>query len=1117
MYYKKKRSIRTEEIGGLTCHVPPKPRDSSKIRGSHLPRKEQKWYREGLPKIPAKDVEFFTDEGANVRPDDMLDWHVARRQEIIKQTAKDPWMVDRDGNPKAVSGVIPNPNYVNPVLDQVRKREFQRCYPWPTDPDGKEVKNGLWFMNNGEAVYLTPFHYFYLEWWPLNTGYGLYRDTDRQKFYFWQYCFEDPMCYGFLEVDKRGGGKCLEVSQEVRMYSGETKKAGDVEIGDLLTGDDGTPRLVVDSYRGESEKSYRIVPKRGGESHVVNENHTLALYYNAITGNRRNGWKPKSYVSMSVKEYLACTPTEKDHLVLYRRGWGDHWGKLEDPIIPPYMLGVWLGDGTAVDGGITNVDEPVREYVNEYADSIGYGVSESNDGCMKIVMLERKHNGLNLYRQELRDLGILNNKHIPESYLHSSKDDRMELLAGLLDTDGYLYNNNCFDIVQKNKVLGYQIVELARSLDLRVSCKEKVATMKRDDGTIYKCVVLRITISGDTDLIPNKVERRKAKPRKQIKNHRNTGFTVIEEGGIEYQGISVTDNKLFLLADGTVTHNSYRAAAVAYLRTIYGKNTHTGIQSKTEEDAREFFQKKLIEPYKKLPDFFIPINRSGTSPTKNIEFMVKSTRAKNAMELLHEQQLALNSVLDFKSAKETAYDGANITGIMLRDEEGKVEKKEADVAARHDVTKACVYRDGIIMGKIYSTTTVEEMEKGGEQYEQIFRDSNPLEKNDLGETKSGLYRLFMPAYMTEKFDEYGNSVAEDPPNNITVKNQKTGERILRGAKTEQAIRRKQFENDPKKLLRYCLKYPWHEEELFYNSAQDCPFNVMILEQAELHWKMNRAGHLNQMKDLGFLEKPVYGNFIWKDNIPFSEAIFVEDTEINSMWSVCYLFPEGDQKANNVKKQQYNTGKQFFMPQNRKEFFGGFDPTKSGKTVDKRRSKAGGTIFRKKQFWEKPEMGYHGTWVADFLWEPDDPLMQYDYFLIGLWYYGAQVLLENNIPTMLDRYGQYGAFDQYSPDEHFIMWRWEETFTSGSQQYTPGLPSNDPMNNMLLQNTQYHIIKDGHRLRLPRLIKDLKAYRESTRGKHDLSVSAQLSYMASTRPEPIEQQEINLGGLFRRYS
>lgn len=768
MFYKKKRSVREEEIGGLTCNIPPKPRDISQIRGSHLPKKDQKWYREGLPKIPAKDVEFFTDEGATVRPSDLLDWHVVRRQEIIKQTGKDPWNVDRDGNPKPVSGVIPNPNYINHVLDQFRKREFMRCYPWPTDSNGQEVNNGLWFMNNGEPTYITPFHYFYLEWWPLNTGYAFYRDTDRQKFYFWQYCFEDPNCYGFLEVDKRGGGK------------------------------------------------------------------------------------------------------------------------------------------------------------------------------------------------------------------------------------------------------------------------------------------------------------------------------------------------------------SYRAASVAYQRTIYGKNTHTGIQSKTEEDAREFFQKKLVEPYKRLPDFLIPINRSGTSPSKNIEFMVKSTRAKNAMELLHEQQLALNSVLDYKSAKETSYDGANITGIMLRDEEGKVDKKEADVAARHDVTKACVYRDGVIMGKIYSTTTVEEMEKGGEQYEQIFMDSNPLEKNDLGETKSGLYRLFMPAYMTEKFDTYGMPVVDDPPHNKIVYNQKTGERIYRGAKTEQAIRRKQFENDPKKLLRYCLKYPWHEEELFYNSAQDCPFNVMILEQAELHYKMHRSGRLDQMEQLGFLEKPVFGNFVWKDNIPFTEAIFVEDTELNSMWSVCYLFPNGDRKANNVKIDRYNSGKQFFSPRNNKEFFGGFDPTKAGKTVDKRRSKAGGTIFRKKQFWEKPEMGYHGTWVADFLWEPDDPLMQYDYFLIGLWYYGAQVLLENNIPTMLDRYGQYGAFDQHSPDEHFIIWRWEQTFTSGSQQYTPGLPSNDPMNNMLLQNTQYHIVKDGGRLRLPRLIKDLKKYRESTRGQHDLSVSAQLSYMASTKPEPPEPQRVELGGLFRRF-
>src|SRR5690606_8626431 len=180
---------------------------------------------------------------------------------------------------------------------------------------------------------------------------------------------------------------------------------------------------------------------------------------------------------------------KKRHLVAYRVGVEYKESKHE---IDPYFLGVWLGDGDCNGPAITNQDNEILDWVsNKYTHTKIKTTNRTDRVYVKDGMV-----GL------LRNKELLKNKHIPSEYLIDSRDNRLKLLAGLIDTDGHREcrsdrpNQRSYEITQKNKTLAYQIKELCFSLGFYASLKEKTATMRRSDGTVYKCQVYRISIYG---------------------------------------------------------------------------------------------------------------------------------------------------------------------------------------------------------------------------------------------------------------------------------------------------------------------------------------------------------------------------------------------------------------------------------------------------------------------------------------------------------------------------------------------------------------------------------------------------------------------------------------------
>ena len=164
-------------------------------------------------------------------------------------------------------------------------------------------------------------------------------------------------------------------------------------------------------------------------------------------------------------------------------------------------------------------------------------------------------------------MSVIENKHIPQKYLINSTENRLKLLAGLVDSDGhYQAEFNCYEITQKNKALAEQLKYLCDTLGFRCSLNEKQATIASRG---YISTVYRLRIFGDLDSIPVRIEPvrrtgKKARPLKGRADWRVTGIQVEYDKVDDYYGFSIDGNRLFLLEDMTVTHNT--AFVVSALR-----------------------------------------------------------------------------------------------------------------------------------------------------------------------------------------------------------------------------------------------------------------------------------------------------------------------------------------------------------------------------------------------------------------------------------------------------------------------------------------------------------------------------------------------------------------------
>ncbi len=375
-------------------------------------------------------------------------------------------------------------------------------------------------------------------------------------------CLESNTFKDILIASPQGSGKCLGINTPILMYDGTIKMVQDVQVGDLLMGPDSKPRKVKELCRGR-EKMYRVVPVKG-EPWVCNESHILSLKYSGDDYHMKTG----DIINIPIKEFTKLSASFKNGLKQWRTAvtFKETKTKL---LLDPYVLGLWLGDGHQNVMSITTIDNEVIYALKRYAIDYNARISiKSKKGTeaktitlMKNISGREDETGLpfnrSVFTEALKSHNLLNNKHIPTEYKKSSIQTRLNLLAGLLDSDGHLSGKNSYDWINKDKALAEDFAFLCRSLGFAtyLSSCTKFCVYKNEvrEGKYY-----RVNISGDTYKIPCKVERKKAAIRLQKKDPLVTGFTLEELPEDDYYGFEIFGpDRLFLLGDFTVTHNSY--------------------------------------------------------------------------------------------------------------------------------------------------------------------------------------------------------------------------------------------------------------------------------------------------------------------------------------------------------------------------------------------------------------------------------------------------------------------------------------------------------------------------------------------------------------------------------
>lgn len=362
-------------------------------------------------------------------------------------------------------------------------------------------------------------------------------------------------------------GKCHPAGTKIRMFDGSVKNVEDIQIGDQVRGDDNEPRVVLNTGNGYG-KIYKIQPVSKANPWYVNEDHILSCKISS--SDLFKGLKKGDVINLDINNYLSRTPNNRKHLMCYRVG-------VEYPHryhhIDPYFLGIWLGDGSHSDRSVASMDFEIVDWLRSYAIKMNYKFSEVETG--ERCKVYRVGNGKNGIRNVFQQKHLLGNKHIPKDYMIDSRENRLKLLAGLLDTDGcrdLRKGARSYEITQKRKKLAEQIQELCRSLGFQASFNPKKATMKRKDGTRYECEVYRVNIFGrQLHEIPCLIERKKMPPLGSTWNVKDPsvyGFKIEYDRDDYYYGFNITGNRLYLLEDYTVTHNTLACNIDQRWRTV---------------------------------------------------------------------------------------------------------------------------------------------------------------------------------------------------------------------------------------------------------------------------------------------------------------------------------------------------------------------------------------------------------------------------------------------------------------------------------------------------------------------------------------------------------------------
>jgi len=523
------------------------------------------------------------------------------------------------------------------------------------------------------------------------------------------------------------------------------------------------------------------------------------------------------------------------------------------------------------------------------------------------------------------------------------------------------------------------------------------------------------------------------------------------------------------------------SAETVNLATI-SSDSRFGILSKSGSDAKKMFTDKVVPISVNYPFFFKPIQDGMDRPKTELAYRVpasKLTRKKLEANEAQKDLEGLDTTIDWKNTGDNSYDGEKLK-LLVHDESGKWERPD-NILNNWRVTKTTLRLGSRIVGKCMMGSTSNSLDKGGENFRKLYNDSDVTKRNANGQTRSGLYSLFIPMEWNYEgyIDSYGLPVFDKPTGTVLGPQ---GEKIRMGVIEYWQNEVEGLKDDQDGLNEFYRQFPRTTKHAFRDEAKQSLFNLTkIYEQIDYNEDLRNTSTVTQ------------GNFYWEGGIKDSKVIFAPTKE--GRFFISWI-PDLVLQNNVLFKNGLR------WPGN--EHIGAFgcDSYDISGTVDGKGSK--GALHGLTKF--SMENAPINTFFLEYISRPQTADIFFEDVLMACVFYGMPILAENNKPRLLYHFKRrgYRGYSMNRPDKLKL---------SVTEREIGGMPnSSEDIKQAHAAAIEAYIedhvglTENGYGTTyFQRTLEDWAKFNINNRTKHDASISSGLAIMACNknkyRPSP----------------
>lgn len=411
---------------------------------------------------------------------------------------------------------------------------------------------------------------------------------------------------------------------------------------------------------------------------------------------------------------------------------------------------------------------------------------------------------------------------------------------------------------------------------------------------------------------------------------------------------------------------------------IFFKNSFCGLTSKTHIDAKAAFTNMISFGYRQLPVFLKPKQLNNKDSVTELVFAHKSVTTRGERGSAIDTDTGHRSKIDYRAPSLNAYDSGRLSRGLF-DEGGKWAKENPFSTFISIVSKTLV-KGAKRVGFIECPSTSNAMTNGGEEFKKVWDSANQFKYE---KTPNRLVKYVTPAYdgYMGFIDRYGKSVIDAPTQeqydylveNFVGAGDLSEEDIRLGAKEYLLKKRKDLEEDRSKLEEEIRMNPFDEREMFMMRNLNCHFDAVLL--AELY---DRA---KSMED----EVIEWGNWTWKDGLPFTEAVWENCHKDHARWMRPKKFkiPEGD-------KVEWRGN--LCYPINSVQFISACDPFQNNVVESGEGSKASSGILNRYEDGTNDEF-FNRMFVSKYYYRPKMAKLLHMDMALQCFAYGCEILFE----------------------------------------------------------------------------------------------------------------------------